>query len=280
MFFVSLFFVASFDTAQAQIQCTASNPVFSPSGPQTFDFIRRDNTGNGNHTQPTMQFSFDVENCNGAEVQVIFENNGLAVPGLNKTFLVPNSSTGNGKVSGGFVVGETFCFVSQEGAPSYHCTLTMKVLSNGNEILNTAQGSSAFLSYLCATTGCVTSGINNLTPLTFGSLQLDVPEWTALPPEEVRNYAITRKLSNPIGSTSVTELVRQIVRVIFMLGVPVVSFFIIYSGFLLVTAGGNVEKLKTAKRAFLMSVLGGAVLLGAWVILEALQGTINQIRGV
>ena len=61
-------------------------------------------------------------------------------------------------------------------------------------------------------------------------------------------------------------------------GGVVAVFFIVYSGFLFVTARGSEDKLKTAKRALLYSVIGTAILLGAWVIAEVIASTINQLR--
>ena len=53
---------------------------------------------------------------------------------------------------------------------------------------------------------------------------------------------------------------------------------IIWSGFLFVTARGSDEKLSTAKKAFAYAVIGAAIVLGAFVIEQALQGTVDQLR--
>lgn len=54
-------------------------------------------------------------------------------------------------------------------------------------------------------------------------------------------------------------------------------FFIIYSGFLFVTARGNETKLKTAKQSLLWGAIGAGIILGSWAIANAIQGTISQL---
>jgi hypothetical protein len=45
----------------------------------------------------------------------------------------------------------------------------------------------------------------------------------------------------------------------------------------MVTAGGNEEKLSKARQAFLWTVIGIAILLGAKVLSVVICGTINQL---
>lgn len=86
------------------------------------------------------------------------------------------------------------------------------------------------------------------------------------------------KLNNPISTNTFQEFVQAALDIVLKIGIPVVALFIIYSGFLFVTARGNADKLKTAKTTFIYTCLGAAVLLGAWVIANAIAGTINEIR--
>lgn len=66
-------------------------------------------------------------------------------------------------------------------------------------------------------------------------------------------------------------------NIVLPLGVVIVVFFVIYSGFLFVTAQGNAEKLQDARRTFLWVVIGAAILLGSVVIAEAVQTTVCKI---
>lgn len=58
----------------------------------------------------------------------------------------------------------------------------------------------------------------------------------------------------------------------------IVVLMIIYSGFLFVTARGNEEQLKVAKRSFTYAAIGAAILLGAKAIALAIQSTVNALR--
>lgn len=85
-------------------------------------------------------------------------------------------------------------------------------------------------------------------------------------------------LPNPLtGVNSFGELIQKILRVVVDIGVPVATLFIIYSGFLFVKAQGNPEKLKEAKETFFWTIIGTAVLLGAWVLAQAIKGTIESL---
>jgi hypothetical protein len=60
-----------------------------------------------------------------------------------------------------------------------------------------------------------------------------------------------------------------------IIAVPFVMFFIIYSGFLFVTARGNEESLTKAKQALLYAIIGGVIIAGA----EALAIIIADTAG-
>ena len=87
-------------------------------------------------------------------------------------------------------------------------------------------------------------------------------------------------LTNPLrpGTNNIYEFIRDVINnIVLPIGGVVVVIFIIYSGFLFVTAQGNDEKLKKAKRNFLYVVIGTAILLGAWVIAVAIENTIAAL---
>lgn len=77
------------------------------------------------------------------------------------------------------------------------------------------------------------------------------------------------ELPNPIESDTFGKLVENIAKVVTAVGVPLVAIFLIYSGFLFVTAQGSEDKLKTAKTTFFWAIVGGAVIIGARAIATA-----------
>lgn len=84
-------------------------------------------------------------------------------------------------------------------------------------------------------------------------------------------------LKNPLKAKTVSQLLVIILEVARDLGFIVAIFFIVYSGFLFVTARGNDQKLERAKKAFLWAIVGTAVLLGAQVFATIIQSTVNEI---
>lgn len=85
------------------------------------------------------------------------------------------------------------------------------------------------------------------------------------------------EICNPIAAGSLSGLLIAILGIARDIGFIVGIFFIIYAGFLFVTAQGNEEKLKKAKNAFLWSVIGMAILLGAQIFANAIQETISNL---
>ena len=88
----------------------------------------------------------------------------------------------------------------------------------------------------------------------------------------------TVKITNPIKANNINELLLAILQGAIQLGIPVIALAIIYSGFLFVEARGNSEKLGKAKSALLYTLIGAAILLGAWTIAQLISDTILQIK--
>ncbi len=86
-------------------------------------------------------------------------------------------------------------------------------------------------------------------------------------------------LQSPLGGVSnLNNLIKKILEVVVDIGTPIAVLFIIYAGFLFVTAQGNETKITKAKNAFTWAVIGTAVLLGAWVLAVAIEGTIRNLK--
>lgn len=93
------------------------------------------------------------------------------------------------------------------------------------------------------------------------------------------------KLCNPLGNCEDTSGIRDIptflqrlLEIVQLIAIPIVVFFIIYAGFLFVTARGDTGQLSQARGALLAAVIGTAIILGAWVIATAIKGTVDNIR--
>ena len=84
-------------------------------------------------------------------------------------------------------------------------------------------------------------------------------------------------IQNPLEADTIPGLIADILDVVITIGFFISVFFIIYAGFLFVTAQGNDEKLSKAKTTFLWTIVGVAILLGAKVLANVVCGTLNEI---
>lgn len=91
---------------------------------------------------------------------------------------------------------------------------------------------------------------------------------------------ITTKIENPLGNkiTDIPSFIKAIIKIVVYVGIPIVALAIIYTGFLFVQAQGNPEKLTKAKNSLMYTLIGAALLLGAFVIAEAIGKTVEEIK--
>lgn len=91
--------------------------------------------------------------------------------------------------------------------------------------------------------------------------------------------ATTETFNNPISKiSSLRGLLIALLEAVLVLAIPVIAFFIIYAGFLYVTARGRAEQVTAANKALLWSVVGGVIILGAFVIINIISGTVEGFR--
>ena len=84
-------------------------------------------------------------------------------------------------------------------------------------------------------------------------------------------------IPNPLGDITLTGLFETLLEILLIFAIPIVAFFIIYAGFLYVTARGNTETITKAHRALLYAVIGGVLILGGNVLIEVIGGTVDSI---
>ncbi len=98
------------------------------------------------------------------------------------------------------------------------------------------------------------------------------------PPSRVGSTVGAITLTNPLKVDSIPKLLQLILDIILIFATPIIVFFIIYSGFLFVTAQGNDAQLTKAKTALLWTVIGGVIVLGANVLLDVLIATVKSLQ--
>jgi|GEM_PF-2064494 len=123
-----------------------------------------------------------------------------------------------------------------------------------------------------------TPGANpNPTP---GTNPNPTPETNPNPTPEGGDPGISNpRLINPLGGVdSIEGFLEKLFNIVLRIAIPIIALAIIYSGFLFVTAQGKEDKLTTAKSTLLYTLIGAAIILGAWVIANALSKTVEDIR--
>jgi hypothetical protein len=91
---------------------------------------------------------------------------------------------------------------------------------------------------------------------------------------------VTTTINNPLGTNgpqNIPDFIQAIIKIVLIVGVPVVVLAIIYTGFLFVKAQGNPEEITKAKKSLLYTLIGAALLLGAFVIANAIGATVKDI---
>jgi len=94
------------------------------------------------------------------------------------------------------------------------------------------------------------------------------------------DLVISSSIDNPLGDDiqDIPTFIAKIVEIVLLVGIPVVALSIMYAGFLFVKAQGNVNTIKKAKEAILFAIIGAVLVLGAYVISEAIVNTVEEIK--
>ena len=94
------------------------------------------------------------------------------------------------------------------------------------------------------------------------------------------DVTVKNTITNPLGEKgpqNLSDFIKVIIEIVLVVGVPILVLAIIYAGFLYVKAQGNPGELEVAHRALLYTVIGGVLLLGAFVIANAIGQTVHDI---
>ncbi|MCE9541374.1 hypothetical protein K8R03_02320 [Candidatus Kaiserbacteria bacterium] len=77
--------------------------------------------------------------------------------------------------------------------------------------------------------------------------------------------------------SSIPKFIEGALKAMVMVALPIISLFIVYSGFMFVIARGNEGMLSEAKKNFFYVIVGSILILGAWVIATLIGGTAAQL---
>jgi hypothetical protein len=86
-------------------------------------------------------------------------------------------------------------------------------------------------------------------------------------------------LQNPLKFPNMQKFIEGVLQSIVMIALPIITIFIVYSGFLFISARGNEAKLSNAKNNFTYVIIGTILILSAWVLATLIGGTVSQLLG-
>jgi hypothetical protein len=98
--------------------------------------------------------------------------------------------------------------------------------------------------------------------------------------QDIDGTNINIKIDNPLGDNiyTIPKFIEALIEIVLIVGVPIVVLALIYVGFLFVSAQGKPEDITKAKKALLYTLIGATLLLGAFVIANAIGQTVDEIK--
>ena len=89
------------------------------------------------------------------------------------------------------------------------------------------------------------------------------------------NAQISFNVDSHITPTSVEGLLVAILNIFIVIATPIIVLFIIYAGFLYVTARGNAEQVQQATRALTYAIIGGVLVIGAVALSQVVANLVD-----
>ena len=87
----------------------------------------------------------------------------------------------------------------------------------------------------------------------------------------------SNRIENPLKNNSLIAFINSIIDAALLIGTVIAVLAIIFAGFRFVTAQGDEEQIKTAKRILLYAAIGIVILLGARMISDVIVNTITSV---
>lgn len=106
----------------------------------------------------------------------------------------------------------------------------------------------------------------------------NIPSATQTPTPTASGDNSGTVLVNPLkGISSLKDLLNAILKALIDIGTIVLILAFVWVGFSFVRAQGKPEELKKARSAFMWTIIGGAILLGAQAISEVISATVKSL---
>jgi hypothetical protein len=123
--------------------------------------------------------------------------------------------------------------------------------------------------------------VNSSTPMTVTPTQgpcININAQTEVPIQEAPSLDyMDIEVENPISVNSIPDLVETVLEGLIKIGIPLLVVMIVYSGWLYLLARGDPGKIKSAHDMFTYTLIGGAILLGAWALAQLIHSTLLEL---
>lgn len=86
------------------------------------------------------------------------------------------------------------------------------------------------------------------------------------------------QLQNPLKVCSIQDLLVDIINIVMVLMIPIIVFYIIYSGLKYVMARGNASQVEEASQSLFYAILGGVLVLGAFALANIIQSIVAAFQ--
>ncbi|MEK7530482.1 MAG: hypothetical protein AAB573_01325 [Patescibacteria group bacterium] len=84
-------------------------------------------------------------------------------------------------------------------------------------------------------------------------------------------------LNNPIGYDDIYSFLTALLELATYIAFPIIVLFIVYVGFLFVTAQGKPEAIQKAQKYFFWAIVGALIVLGAQALAYAIEATVQNL---
>lgn len=84
---------------------------------------------------------------------------------------------------------------------------------------------------------------------------------------------------NPLQYSDIPSFIAAALKALVVVALPIITLFIVISGFMFVAARGKPEALGKARQNFVYVIIGALLILGAWVLATLIGGTVTQVLG-
>jgi cytochrome c biogenesis protein CcdA len=90
---------------------------------------------------------------------------------------------------------------------------------------------------------------------------------------------IAAEYPNPLGDVNtIPDFLAKVLEALSLILLPLIVIFVIYAGYLFVTAQGEEGKIQKARTALLWTLIGAGVILGAQIMANILRDTLSELN--